>query len=70
MKFDSLINFLLEEDKPKHPKSEAGYVDHTVRGQRCDKCTMWRQPNKCSAVAGLIKPNGWCKWWKQSHRKS
>ena len=57
------------ESKQKHSKQEAGYVAHTVKGQRCDQCTMWRAPNKCSAVAGDIKPEAWCKWWKQSHRK-
>lgn len=24
---------------------------------------MWRDPNKCSAVAGNISPDGWCDWW-------
>jgi len=57
------------ESKQKHSKEEAGYVGHTVKGQRCDQCTMWRAPNKCSAVAGDIKPEAWCEWWKQSHRK-
>ena len=59
----------LAESKQKHSKQEAGYVAHTVKGQRCDQCTMWRAPNKCSAVAGDIKPEAWCEWWKQSHRK-
>ena len=72
MNFDRLINSLLFEKiktKIKHSKAEAGYVAHTVKGQRCDECTMWRSPNKCSAVAGDIKPNAWCKWWKKSHKK-
>lgn len=59
----------VSESKQKHSKQEAGYVAHAVKGQRCDQCTMWRAPNKCSAVAGDIKPEAWCKWWKQSHRK-
>lgn len=58
------------ESKQKHSKEEAGYVAHTVKGQRCDECTMWRAPNKCSAVAGDIKPEAWCKWWKKSKRKN
>ena len=57
------------ESKQKHSKQEAGYVAHTVKGQRCDQCTMWRAPDKCSAVAGDIKPEAWCEWWKQSQRK-
>jgi len=64
-----LIEGVLFESKAKHSKAEAGYVAHTVKGQRCDECTMWRSPNKCSAVAGDIKPEAWCKWWKKSHRK-
>jgi hypothetical protein len=70
MEFDKTLNSLLEESKPKHSKIEAGYIAHPKNGHRCDGCTMWRPPNKCSAVAGDIKPEGWCKWWKKSHRKS
>jgi len=66
--FTTLAGFLLE--KYKHSEQEAGYVAHTVKGQRCDECTMWRAPNKCSAVAGDIKPEAWCKWWKKSKRKN
>jgi len=69
MIFNKLVIRLLEEAKAKASKAKAGYVAHTVKGQRCDACTMWRPPNKCSAVAGVIKPNAWCKWWKKSHRK-
>jgi hypothetical protein len=72
MSFDKVIKLALEmlsEAKAKHSKAEAGYVAHTVKGQRCDQCTMWRSPNKCSAVSGDIKPSAWCKWWKKSHRK-
>jgi len=67
MRFDKLVLSLLESAKAS--KAKAGYVAHTVKEQRCDECTMWRSPNKCSAVAGDIKPNAWCKWWKKSHRK-
>ena len=69
MNFNKIVQAFLEEAKAKHSKVEAGYVAHTVKGQRCDTCTMWRPPNKCSAVAGDIKPNAWCKWWKRTHRK-
>jgi hypothetical protein len=64
-----IFKFLFEKTKAKHSKAEAGYVGHTVKGQRCDQCTMWRPPNKCSAVAGDIKPQAWCKWWKRSKRE-
>lgn len=52
----------LEESK-KASKEEAGYQDSPKNGNKCINCTMWRDPNKCSAVAGIISPNGWCKWY-------
>ena len=67
MNFKKIFESLLTEHM--HSKQKAGYVAHTVKGQRCDECTMWRPPNKCSAVFGEIKSNGWCKWWKKSHKK-
>jgi hypothetical protein len=67
--YANLHETILEESK--HSKQKAGYVANGVGGhERCDNCTMWRSPNKCSAVSGDIKPGGWCKWWKQSHRKA
>jgi hypothetical protein len=62
----NFIQYFLE--KVKASKAEAGYVGHPVKGQICKDCTMWRPPNKCSAVAGNIKPNAWCKWWEKSKR--
>lgn len=47
----------------KSTKSEANYQSKPHAGQRCINCTMWRDPNKCSAVAGNISPDGWCDWW-------
>lgn len=47
----------------KGTKAEAGYQPNPKNGQKCINCTMWRDPNKCSAVAGNINPNGWCKWY-------
>ena len=47
----------------KSTKSEANYQNKPHAGQRCVNCTMWRDPNKCSAVAGNISPDGWCDWW-------
>ena len=67
MNFKRIFESLLTESR--HSKAKAGYVADTVKGQRCDQCTMWRPPNGCSAVIGIIKPNGWCKWWKLSKRK-
>jgi hypothetical protein len=61
----------INESKSKHSKQEAGYISKTKKpSQICENCTMWRSPNKCSAVSGNIEPEGWCKWWKKSHRKA
>ena len=51
----------LSESKSK--KSDVHYQSKPHAGQRCINCTMWRDPNKCSAVAGNISPDGWCDYW-------
>jgi hypothetical protein len=51
------------ESKQKHSKEEAGYVGHTVKGQRCDQCTMWRAPNKCSSAKPGTAKYFSCKNW-------
>lgn len=56
MKVDDLL-------EAKGSKQEAGYIPRPNNGQKCINCTMWRDPNKCSAVAGNIDPNGWCEWY-------
>jgi len=47
----------------KSTKSEVHYQAKPHAGQRCINCTMWRDPNKCSAVAGNISSDGWCDYW-------
>jgi predicted chitinase len=47
----------------KSSKETAGYQPNPKNGQKCINCTMWRDPNKCTAVAGNIDPNGWCEWY-------
>jgi hypothetical protein len=47
----------------KGTKAEANYQPNPKNGQKCINCTMWRDPNKCSAVAGNIDPAGWCDWY-------
>lgn len=47
----------------KGTKEQAGYIPRPKNGEKCINCTMWRDPNKCSAVAGNISPNGWCEWY-------
>lgn len=50
----------------KDSKAEAKYQDNPHKGQKCEQCTMWRPPNQCSAVKGIISPNGWCSYYKRS----
>lgn len=59
-----MISFktFIQESK-KASKEEAGYQDSPKNGEKCINCTMWRDPNKCSAVAGIISSNGWCEWY-------
>lgn len=54
---------IIDLSESKSSKSEANYQNKPHAGQRCINCTMWRDPNKCSAVAGNISPDGWCDWW-------
>ena len=57
------------ESAEKSTKATAKYQAMPRNGQRCDHCTMWRPPHGCSAVSGKIAPNGWCSYYKRSHRK-
>lgn len=52
-------------EEKKASKEEAKYQDKPKNGQRCSNCTMWKSPNKCTAVAGNISPNGWCAWYER-----
>ena len=61
-------NKINEAASEKSTKAEAKYQAMPRNGQRCDHCTMWRPPHGCSAVAGKIAPNGWCSYYKRSHR--
>jgi hypothetical protein len=41
-------------------KKAVRYKDHP-RGMRwCQLCTMFRPPNSCSYVTGVINPHGYC----------
>ena len=58
----------VNEAAEKSTKATAKYQAMPRNGQRCDHCTMWRPPHGCSAVSGKIAPNGWCSYYKRSHR--
>lgn len=48
----------------KASKKEAGYIKQSKTNEKCINCTMWRDPNRCSAVKGIISPDGWCEWFE------
>jgi High potential iron-sulfur protein len=43
------------------PQNLVGYQDHPHGNQRCDNCAQFQPPSSCKVVAGVIKPEGWCK---------
>lgn len=63
--FPFVSRVLAVSEEKKVSKEEAKYQDKPKNGQRCSNCTMWRSPNKCTAVAGNISPNGWCAWFER-----
>lgn len=44
----------------KESKADAAYQAKPYEGQQCSGCTMFLPPSGCSAVAGVISPDGWC----------
>lgn len=56
------IQELLEEAKSS--KKESAYQNMPKNNKKCTQCTMWRPPQGCTAVAGNISPDGWCKYFK------
>lgn len=50
----------------KMSQPEAEYVAASqVENARCSLCTMFRAPNRCTAVDGAIAPGGWCKLFER-----
>ncbi len=47
----------------KTSKAEAEYVDYS-RKQHCEDCNMFRSPAGCITVAGVIDPEGTCRFWE------
>jgi hypothetical protein len=50
-----------------HPRAK--YQPRPNGPQRCGLCTMFRSPDRCTAVAGDISPQGWCKLFKRRARR-
>ena len=48
-------------------KEEADYQNHPRGEKRCELCSMFRAPDKCTLVKGRISPRGYCRWfeWKE-----
>lgn len=61
------VAHVVSEEK-KASKEEVNYQNKPKNGQRCSSCTMWKAPNKCTAVAGMISPNGWCSWFEKGNK--
>ena len=48
----------------KATKAEANYR-HGTEPKCCARCTMFRGPNKCTAVQGDISPTAVCDYFKR-----
>jgi hypothetical protein len=47
-------------------KSEARYTDKSPHeGKTCGNCHMFRKPQRCTLVSGVIRAPGWCKYWER-----
>ena len=62
-------NILLEahmSDGGTISKLEANYTDNAVGQNKCKICSHFNMPDRCELVEGIISPEGWCKFFKQS----
>jgi hypothetical protein len=53
----------------KDSKQEANYQDSPRGDEYCEDCTMWREPNGCTAVEGKISPEGWCSYFEEKEEE-
>jgi len=58
----------VEAKKPKNDP-EIRYQWRPHGNQWCGRCSMFRAPDACSAVAGKIARQGWCKIWRAKAAK-
>jgi len=49
----------------KDTKQEAEYQDHPKDAEQCGTCSMYTGRRSCTAVAGEISPEGYCKHYKR-----
>src|SRR6266576_6431348 len=45
-------------------KASAHYTDQSTNTEHCLGCSMFRAPNACTLVEGVISPRGWCKHYE------
>ena len=47
-------------------KGEARYTDRSpYEFKTCGSCEMFRKPQRCTLVSGVIRAPGWCKYWQK-----
>jgi hypothetical protein len=47
-------------------KSEAKYVDKSpYKLKTCAGCSMFKKPQRCTLVSGVIRAPGWCRFWQK-----
>lgn len=51
-------------DDKKVSKLTADYRDFPSNHEHCKLCTMFRKPNDCTTVRGIIYEWGWCKYFE------
>jgi len=49
----------------KATKEEARYTRGGTEEKHCGVCTMFRAPDKCTAVEGTISREGYCDYFKK-----
>jgi hypothetical protein len=42
--------------------------DKPNANERCSRCVMFREPDRCTAVIGEISPTGWCRLFERKAR--
>ncbi|HEV2303159.1 MAG TPA: NUDIX domain-containing protein [Stellaceae bacterium] len=50
--------------EPTMPKGRAGSRDRSEDEKRCEVCTMFRAPDRCTLVEGEISPEGVCDYFE------
>ena len=54
--------------KKQISKEAAGYIDEARGKRKCEDCSMFADPNKCTLVRGHIEPEGHCSYWEAKNK--